>query len=520
MSKRSKVTPATKRQRTTAIPTFGAATDDDLINLVSSQRNAPSASVLSHRTLPITDSMPSLTVLCARVFVSNIRILARNRDDWEHTRSWLKLLPDSIITRVFAMLRSSCPTILGHAFITAYFFRGSSITLTSELLGVERTTISAIAKVDSLRELHLIGFEKFADTVYAAVLPSLPSLHVLVLRGCAKVGPKTVEAAAKSCPLLTTVNLSYTAVPPISLAPLLAACPQLQVLKVAGISTWTDTTFSKLLFSIGPDLKLEHMHTLKFRQNALSEASIYPFLSLCLNVRRLDISFTLVHRSLSSTTLPLINLEKLSLTSTMVSSVDIVALMPHLSNLKKLSIGALGGGQGSAVSIGNTSAMTMSDQTLQALTDILESFERLEDVNLVGNTKLGITSRGNGALSDFFRRVGRRCISLNLSGVQYLRSQDLAGLFTDTTQQSPPKLETLILNNTGVDDEAAPFLSCCSFLTTLELAGTKITDEGLFPIIDACPRLSKLDLTSCRGINVVDRRRFFEVWEENKRQND
>ena len=30
-------------------------------------------------------------------------------------------------------------------------------------------------------------------------------------------------------------------------------------------------------------------------------------------------------------------------------------------------------------------------------------------------------------------------------------------------------------------------------------------------IIDACPRLSQLNLTSCRGVEVLDRRRFFEV---------
>ena len=37
------------------------------------------------------------------------------------------------------------------------------------------------------------------------------------------------------------------------------------------------------------------------------------------------------------------------------------------------------------------------------------------------------------------------------------------------------------------------------------------TGAGLFPIIDACERLEKLDLTSCRGVRVGDRRRFFEV---------
>ncbi|KAH7924873.1 RNI-like protein [Leucogyrophana mollusca] len=517
MSKRksTKTASSAKRQRTRGLPAFGAATEDDLINLAPS--SVPSASALSQRTLPTIGAVPSLTALCARVFVANIRELGKNHDEWEHTRSWLKLLPDLLAPRVFAMLRSSCPTILSHAFITAHFLRGPSIMLTNDLPGVERSTISAIAKAgETLRELYLTGFDKFADTVFAALLPSLPSLRVLVLRGCTKVGSKTAEAAARSCPSLTTVNLNYTAVPPVSLAPLITACPQLHVLKLAGISSWTDAGFSKLLSAIGPDVKLEHLHTLKLRQTGLSETSIYPLLLRCPNVRRLDISFTFVHRPPPFVTIPPMNLEKLSLTSTMISSVDIIALMQHLPNLKTLALGALGGGQGSSVSVGNTSAMTMSDQTLRALTDVLVNYEHLENVNLVGNTKLGLTSRGNGALSDFILRVGRKCRRLNLGGIQFLRSSDLAGLLSDSGQQASPRLEELILNNTSVDDEATPYLSCCHSLVTLELAGTKITNAGLFPIIDACPRLEKLDLTSCRGVGVVDRRRFFEVWEQER----
>jgi hypothetical protein len=54
--------------------------------------------------------------------------------------------------------------------------------------------------------------------------------------------------------------------------------------------------------------------------------------------------------------------------------------------------------------------MTMNDQTLSALTDILKGFEQLENVNLVGNTKLGLVgTRGHGAISDFIRQVGRKC---------------------------------------------------------------------------------------------------------------
>lgn len=117
---------------------------------------------------------------------------------------------------------------------------------------------------------------------------------------------------------------------------------------------------------------------------------------------------------------------------------------------------------------------------------------------------------------------------LNLSALPSLRSLDLSGLLNPNGDFAPSELRTLILNNTGIDDDAAPFISSCPHLVTLEVSGTKMTrelarrshhwsalklpiEEGLMPIVDACSKLENLDITSCRGVRVADRRRFFEV---------
>ncbi|OBZ79135.1 hypothetical protein A0H81_00734 [Grifola frondosa] len=328
--------------------------------------------------------------------------------------------------------------------------------------------------------------------------------------------PKTVEAIVKHCPDLEVINLNYTAVTPISLAPLLHNCKALQVLKVAGIPNWTDATFGKLwsALDVGEDFRLTNLLTLNLRQNALSDAVVNPVLSICPNLRRLDLSFTLVlHPALSLNDNTV--LEKLSLTSTKVSGLTLLNIVSHLPNIKILAIGALGGGQGSSAAISNTSAMNMRDQTLRSLTDMLEKCASLERVSLVGNTMLGTTGRQNSAIEDFIRRAGRRCKvsvrdilllimsvtagrfqNLNLAGISSLRSSDLQGLLAEDIHQGAPQIQYLNLNNTMVDDDAAPYIASCA---------------GLFPIIDACTELEKLDLTSCRGVGVVDRRRFFEV---------
>jgi translation initiation factor 2 beta subunit (eIF-2beta)/eIF-5 len=52
--------------------------------------------------------------------------------------------------------------------------------------------------------------------------------------------------------------------------------------------------------------------------------------------------------------------------------------------------------------------MTMNDDTLHVLTDVLQTFNHLEDISLVGNVKLG-SSRINSALRSFVGRVGKKC---------------------------------------------------------------------------------------------------------------
>jgi hypothetical protein len=51
----------------------------------------------------------------------------------------------------------------------------------------------------------------------------------------------------------------------------------------------------------------------------------------------------------------------------------------------------------------------MNEELLYSLTEILETFSHLENVNLVGNTKLGSGRRGEGAIASFMQRVGRKC---------------------------------------------------------------------------------------------------------------
>jgi hypothetical protein len=153
------------------------------------------------------------------------------------------------------------------------------------------------------------------------------------------------------------------------------------------------------------------LRTLKLRQTALSDPSVAAIVSACSNLERLDLSFTALHPTLKTalaSLTPLPSLQKLVLTSTRVPGPVICDLLEQLPHLRILHLAAMGGGEATAARIGNSSAMTMGDELLWRITDILEDAPDLEVVNLVGNIKLGLT-RKQSALAHFFARVGRRC---------------------------------------------------------------------------------------------------------------
>ncbi|KAJ6574828.1 hypothetical protein B0H19DRAFT_614988 [Mycena capillaripes] len=469
---------------------FGAATEDDSpsAGLIDS-----SSSALSTRT-PRYTSVPTLTTLCSRVFADEFVRLRNNERVWTRVSVDLKALPETLLPRLLAELVRVCPTFLKHEFLVTYFFRGPVLALTGGLPGVQTHTVRALDRMPDLRDLELSGFDKIPDNAFAAVLPRLSNLKRLVLRGCALVGPKTLSAAA-SCTRLQVLNLNYTAATPMALQPVLLACPGLEILKLAGISNWTDTTFAKML---SPDLSLPNLRNLKLARLSISEVSLNALLPLCPALRRLDISFTTVRHPLTGP-YPLPALEKLSLTSTHTSNADLLTLLPRLPGLTTLALGALGASPRSIAAI--DSSMTLTDSALLKVVPLLQACDKLESLSLVGNIKLG------SALAPFVAAVGRNCKWLNLSGLPALRSAHLAGLVDDP----PARLETLILNHTGIDDDAAPFLAVCPALAWLEVAETKMTSDGLFLVLDGCPRLVTLGLRSCRGVRVGDRRRFFEV---------
>ncbi|KAG6813088.1 hypothetical protein H0H92_014147 [Tricholoma furcatifolium] len=177
------------------------------------------------------------------------------------------------------------------------------------------------------------------------------------------------------------------------------------------IVTTDATLLSKFFAELPHGFQLPNLHNLKLRQTSIGDASLHSILNLCPALQRLDISFTTVHHpphTLADSPIPA--LEKLSLTSTAVSLSDLVEVLGFLPKLRTLNIGAIGAAyQLSRASLGNTTALTMTDDMLLSLVAVLEQMSFLENVSLVGNAKLGLNAKYPSAMSTFITRVGRKC---------------------------------------------------------------------------------------------------------------
>lgn len=169
-------------------------------------------------------------------------------------------------------------------------------------------------------------------------------------------------------------------------------------------------------------------------------------------------------------------IEKLSLTSTFIPSKELIELVNRLPRLRILNIGAMGVKAGTSTAIMSSTAMTLNDEALRLLTDTLRDCPFIEVINLVQNSKLGTTRRGDSCVAYFIRHVGRNLQYLNLSGVA-VRSEDLIGLVPEAEEGLPSQLKTLILNKSLVDDDCAPWISGCPNIEVLEFAETRISGE-------------------------------------------
>lgn len=178
-----------KRQRTRGVPTK----DSDTVPDTSQDRYKNAVSTRS------IGPLPSLVTCCIRAFARHIKKLSADQRSWDAVLRWLKLIPEQLLPKIFAMLKATHPTLLNNEFIVCVsarawckkyagdclcpiqnFMRGRSLSLTSDLPGVSPQTFRSISRVvPSLVELRLDAFSKIPDKTFSTTVASLSSLELL-----------------------------------------------------------------------------------------------------------------------------------------------------------------------------------------------------------------------------------------------------------------------------------------------------------------------------------------------------
>ncbi|GAA5829866.1 hypothetical protein JCM11251_007913 [Rhodosporidiobolus azoricus] len=455
-------------------------------------------------------------------------------------RSFIEALPVEVTNRLLRIVLDHATSSMDETndggvavlSVAALFFHPNITHLSLAALTAPIVLINRIPQCTALADLDLSFHTNLADKALAKVLAQLPTLEAINLKGCTKVGDASLVALSKASEdRLKVANLSLTAASVKGLTSLLARCKNLEVLKLASVAQLNEKNLNKLIddateAALGwRHIPLSRLRTLKLRSTDLTDSSIGRLLTLCsLTLSHLDISFTALKSGLDFVSsalhaLPEWKLEKLVASGLALSPVTLEGFFRPLSErpeeerrrFKTLKLGSL--------PASSTKAPGLTDTVLARIMPYLEKLDGLESVSFFSNWHLG---RSVQPLSKFIEVIGRRCTHLDLT--LPVESHHLEGLLPPYTSSDEdptmseayetPRLRSLVLDSSRITDTAAEAIGACRDLRALHLQETRISTKFLAVVLASCPHLSALNLTSCRGIPVTQRRNFFDAWEK------
>ncbi|KAK8858720.1 hypothetical protein IAR55_002949 [Kwoniella newhampshirensis] len=381
------------------------------------------------------------------------------------------------------------------------------------------------------------------DIGIAGLIYHLPNLEVINLKGCTLAGPRTVKTILERCSNLRRINLKSTKIGEKEVGMLLRKFgKQLEGLKVDTVTfenineTFDSSPYPSLTHLCLPG-KLLNIPTNDFRARSrlMGQTIGYP-------KPRPTSESCIIQWSHFGDIFP--RLTYLYLPGLLIPEDTIIDLTPH--TLVKLSIGP----DGPPVPIKTIIRIveTQSDSLRSIhLGNILPSGGK--SPNGLDFEILGMKLKMCGKLEDFRLQADARGSKDILCDLAMARCSDLIyvpGLtgpwrrtlkrlllavpqpistFSflpipnddqdtwSTTMTEPSPLEQLDLPsaNLGMSAMIARALTSFPNLRTLDLSGTTVTDDDMKIILDRCPLLSRINLTSCKGINVRHRRNIFKA---------
>ncbi|WVQ73244.1 hypothetical protein IAR50_002812 [Cryptococcus sp. DSM 104548] len=549
-SKRQKVSTAKRRQRTDK-SVWNSKDDWDTLVAESSL----STSSVSLRK-PRFRSFPTLTKCSVDSIVRGFKAFygdgqARQEEAVaEEWRKWWKAEWAEIPGHLKEMVRDGIYRRWGGIISLQLIHELFSIPPTLYLPGDFLPAISQASRLKSLippkisarlfTSLILTNSPTSTDVGLAGLIHHLPSLEVINLKSCSLAGEKTVKSVVSRCPGVKRLNLKGTKVSEKDVADLLFTFgQQLEGFKVDNvIFSDIDHTFASEPYPFITHLCLPGDILNRPLSAARSNATRFTGMgypnprptptTTTISWSTLHTSFpSLTHLSLPGLLVPngtQIGTEGLSLVKFALGPrgppVPIATIEPiidlHHNTLKSIHLGNIypqsNKPQVDFDGLADTIQSCGGLETLRWQTDVHGKNDLLSETNMSNyghRLYWGLFETPVKEICSHLRRV-----TLELPGQYRFPS---AWSSDPLAQRFPLPLESFNIPSATLHDHGslARLLCCYPKLRELDLSGTTIDDDDMKLILEHCPLVSRIDLTSCRGVNVRHRRNIFKAFEEN-----
>ncbi|CAB3995926.1 F-box LRR-repeat 6-like [Paramuricea clavata] len=305
-----------------------------------------------------------------------------------------------------------------------------------------------------IQNLNFNGWHKLTSSGLEVIGSHCMELRSIDLSKCGKVTARGVSLIASYCTKLTSINLSYVQT-----------------------DVTSNMSIKNLLHERGCQLEALYLAGNK----SIGTPSLIAVQSCCENLKILDLSCTSItsfHVEKLQAGCPHLielRLSQLSLLPSTVTAnqMDASAGFP---DLELLSLASITGGDGT------------DDRFLQRL---LKTSSKLRQLDLRGCEKISHQAFPNLPAVSLEQLFLSRC---------KISWKDLFKIIKTRWRDSLKELDVSWCNN--LDDVALLTLASIPYtiVTTLNLAGTGVGTVGVRSIVDSCPNLTELNLTSCRGV--------------------
>ncbi|XAO21498.1 hypothetical protein I312_100249 [Cryptococcus bacillisporus CA1280] len=387
-----------------------------------------------------------------------------------------------------------------------------------------------------LTALILTHSHASSDVAVAGLIYHLPNLEVINLKGCTSVAGKTVKTILNRCNGLRKINLKGTKVVERGVKDLLGNFGgQLESFKIDTV-TFDDIDDT---FSSSPYPHISHLclpGDILNRSSSPANRNAIRFTGMGYPQPRNTLASDIIQWSgfnkcfprLTHLYLPGLLVPSGTKINTSFLKLIKIALGPRGPPVPiSTVIGLIEGNESTlrSLHLGNvypdipsssrTAYMAVYDDLANHLhqSKLLEQFRWQTDIKGTNNLASDNSMRQCGELvvERLFDTMNRPLKHLVLEVPCPFRTPEMANVPGNTVNQS--QLETLEIPGAHLVDHTQFALMIASYpkLRHLDISGTTIDDDDMKIIIPHCKLLSRINLTSCRGIGIRHRRNIFEV---------